>query len=235
MRVLHLSPVEPGLAWAARLRRGLRVRGSTALIGRWAAQPKAGSGSALAAGPIRRGAGLLPVKLAQSKELEFAPRPFGSTEIMPLLRRQSPKSWAAWAASVPRWFFSSRSRARVTASSAAAGRCRRRIGNFLATGDQRTWTHARADPVDPRRAAQGRPGRHRVILEPSAAEPRWNCLRTSSSRAETFRDDRSSSFAEHAMSPWYSDDDEFPCIDADTASFAYVACNACGGHPDGIR
>ena len=46
-----------------------------------------------------------PPGLAQSKELEFAAATFGAIEInATFYGRQSPKSWAAWAAAVPDGF-----------------------------------------------------------------------------------------------------------------------------------
>ena len=54
--------------------------------------------------PPWRGA-FYPPKLAQSKELQFAAQAFGAIEInATFYGRQSPKSWAAWAAAVPDGF-----------------------------------------------------------------------------------------------------------------------------------
>ena len=70
------------LPWSAKVRIG---------IGGWTYPPWRGT--------------FYPPKLPQSKELEYAARQLGAIEInATFYSRQSPKSWAAWAAAVPDGF-----------------------------------------------------------------------------------------------------------------------------------
>src|SRR5690349_3469392 len=76
-----------------------------------------------------------PPKLPQAKELEYAARALSAIEInATFYGRQSPKSWAAWAAAVPEGFqFAVKgSRFCVTRSRLAKGE--EGIANFFAQG-----------------------------------------------------------------------------------------------------
>lgn len=166
-----------------------------------------------------------PDKLPQSKELEFASRALGAIEInATFYGRQSAKSWSAWEKAVPNEFqFSVKgSRYVVTRPQlAAAGEgleryfaqgmaaLREKLGPIL-------WTLAARRKFDFEDIAaffrllpsklDGIPLRH--VIEP---------------RHESFRDEKFFSLCrDHDIAIVYGDDDEFPCIDADTASFAYA-------------
>ena len=106
-----------------------------------------------------------------------------------------------------------------------AGRRRRRRRQFPRPGTERARAQARADPVDARGAPQVRPRRHRRLPRAAArtSSTASRCA-TSSSRATTAS--ATTRFFDlcraHDVAIVFGDDDEFPCIDADTASFAYA-------------
>ena len=166
-----------------------------------------------------------PVGLPQKRELEYASRQFGAIEInATFYGRQSPKSWAAWEKQVPEGFeFAIKgSRYVVTRPKLAdAGEglqtyfaqgmaaLGRKLGPFL-------WMFATRRQFDRKDIAaflkllpktlDGIPLRH--VIEP---------------RHESFRDEKFFKICrDHDVAIVFGDDDEFPCIDADTASFAYA-------------
>jgi uncharacterized protein YecE (DUF72 family) len=166
-----------------------------------------------------------PPKLAQSKELEFAARTFGAIEInATFYGRQSPKSWAAWAAAVPDGFQFAIKGSRFCVTRPRMADAGEGIGNFLAQGLSALgpklgpilWMFAARRKFDRDdiaaflallpRELDGIPLRH--VIEP---------------RHDSFRDDRFFDLCrEHDVAIVFGDDDEFPCIEADTASFAYA-------------
>ena len=174
--------------------------------------------------PPWRGA-FYPDGLPQRQELEYASRQFGAIEInATFYGRQSPQSWAAWAHVAPEGFeFAIKgSRYCVTRPKLAdAGEglkvyfgqgmaaLREKLGPVL-------WMLAARRKFDREdiaaflkllpRDLDGIPLRH--VIEP---------------RHESFRDDRFFALCrEHNVAVVFGDDDEFPCIDAETASFAYA-------------
>jgi uncharacterized protein YecE (DUF72 family) len=166
-----------------------------------------------------------PDKLAQAKELEYASSQLGAIEInATFYGRQSPKSWAAWEKVVPEGFqFAVKgSRFCVTRSKLAEGA--EGIGNFVAQGFSALgpklgpilWMFDKRRKLDlddiagfldllPREV-DGVRLRH--ALEP---------------RNESFRDEKFFDLCrEHDAAIVFDDDAEYPCIDADTASFRYA-------------
>jgi uncharacterized protein YecE (DUF72 family) len=166
-----------------------------------------------------------PDKLAQAKELEYASSQLGAIEInATFYGRQSPKSWAAWEKVVPEGFqFAVKgSRFCVTRSKLAEGA--EGIGNFVAQGFSALgpklgpilWMFDRRRKLDlddiagfldllPREVGGVR---LRHALEP---------------RNESFRDEKFFDLCrEHDAAIVFDDDAEYPCIDADTASFRYA-------------
>src|SRR5688572_19046918 len=76
-----------------------------------------------------------PRGLPQSKELEFAAQTFGAIEInATFYGRQSPKSWAAWAAAVPGGFQFAIKGSRFCVTRPRMADAGEGIGNFLAQG-----------------------------------------------------------------------------------------------------
>ena len=174
--------------------------------------------------PPWRGA-FYPPKLAQSKELEFSARTFGAIEInATFYGRQSPKSWAAWAAAVPDGFQFAIKGSRFCVTRPKLADAGEGVGNFLAQGLSALgpklgpilWMLAARRKFDHDdiaaflallpRTIDGLPLRH-------AIEPRH----------DSFRDDKFFDLCRaHDVAVVFGDDDQFPCIDADTASFAYA-------------
>src|SRR5579884_3036391 len=166
-----------------------------------------------------------PQGLAQSKELEFASRQFGAIEInATFYGRQSPKSWSAWEKAVPDGFQFSVKGSRYVVTRPRLADAGEALGVYFSQGMSALgaklgpvlWMlsarrHFDCDDVAAffgllPRELEGIPLRH--VIEP---------------RHESFRDDKFFQLCrDHDIAVVFGDDDEFPCIDADTASFAYA-------------
>jgi len=180
-------------------------------IGGWTYEPWRGS--------------FYPDGLPQKRELEFAARTFGAIEInATFYGRQSPKSWENWAKSVPDGFQFSIKGSRYVVTRPKLADADEGIGNFLAQGlialgdrlGPILWMLAARRKFDRDDIAaflkllpakqDGLPLRH--VIEP----------RHESFRDETFYD----LCRDHDVAIVWGDDDEFPRIEADMASFAYA-------------
>jgi uncharacterized protein YecE (DUF72 family) len=166
-----------------------------------------------------------PPGLAQSKEQAFAAATFGAIEInSTFYSRQSPASWAKWAAAAPDGFESAVKASRFCVTRPKLADAGEGIGNFYAQGlselgdrlGPTLWMLSRHRQFDRDDIAaffdllpdslDGRPLRH-------AIEPRH----------ESFRDDAFFALARaRNAAVVFGDDDEFPCIEADTANFTYA-------------
>jgi uncharacterized protein YecE (DUF72 family) len=166
-----------------------------------------------------------PDKLPQRAELEYAARRFGAIEInATFYGRQSPKSWAAWADAVPDGFQFAIKGSRYCVTRPRLADAGEGIGNFLDQG--LTALGAKLGPLLWMLAARRKfdaddieaffkllPEEHDGLKLRHVIEPRH----------ESFRDQRFFDLARaHDVAVVFGDDDEFPCIDADTASFAYA-------------
>ncbi len=166
-----------------------------------------------------------PPGLPQRAELAFAASQFGAIEInATFYGRQSPKSWAAWAEAVPDGFQFSVKGSRFCVTRPRLADAGEGVGNFLAQG--LTGLGAKLGPILWTLAAR-RGFDHDDIAAFLALLPREQdgiTLRhVIEPRHESFRDERFFDLARrHDVAVVYGDDDEFPCIDADTASFAYA-------------
>ena len=166
-----------------------------------------------------------PDKLAQAKELEYASRQLGTIEInATFYGRQSPKSWAAWAKTVPDGFqFAIKgSRFCVTRSKLAEGA--EGIRNFVAQGFSALGP--KLGPVlwmfDKRRKFDRDDIAGFLELLPRDVDG-LRLRHALEPRNESYRDDKFFELCrEHDVAVVYGDDDEFPCLDADTASFRYA-------------
>jgi uncharacterized protein YecE (DUF72 family) len=166
-----------------------------------------------------------PDGLPQSKELEYASRQFGAIEInATFYGRQSPKSWAAWEKAVPEGFEFAIKGSRYVVTRPKLADAGEGLGVYFAQGMTALgdklgpflWMLAARRKFDREdiaaffkllpRTLDGIPLRH-------AIEPRHESF-----REQTFFD----LCREHDVAVVFGDDDEFPCIDADTASFAYA-------------
>ncbi len=189
----------------------------------------------MAEGAIRTGTGgwtyppwrgvFYPDKLPQAKELEYASRALSAIEInATFYGRQSPKSWAAWEKVVPEGFqFAVKgSRFCVTRSKLAEGA--EGIGNFVAQGFSALGP--KLGPIlwmlDKRRKYDREDIAGFLGLLPREVDG-VRLRHAIEPRNESFRDDGFFTLCrEHDVAVVYDDDDEFPCLDADTASFRYA-------------
>ena len=166
-----------------------------------------------------------PNKLPQAKELEYASRQLGAIEInATFYGRQSPKSWASWAKIVPDDFQFTIKGSRFCVTRPKLAEAGEGVGNFVAQGfsvlgpklGPILWVLATRRKFDREdiggflnllpEKVDGVPLRH--VIEP---------------RHESFRDETFFQLCrDHNVAVVFGDDDEFPCIEADTANFAYA-------------
>ena len=166
-----------------------------------------------------------PVGWAQSKEQAFAAASFGAIEInSTFYGRQSPASWAKWAAAAPDGFEYAVKASRYCVTRPKLADAGEGIGNFYAQGIDRLgdrlgptlWMlsrHRQFDHDDIAAFLGLLPAKLGALPLRHAIEPRH----------ESFRDERFFRLAtDHNVAVVFGDDDEFPCIDADTADFTYA-------------
>ncbi len=173
--------------------------------------------------PPWRGA-FYPPALPQARELEYAAGQFGAIEInATFYGRQSPKSWAAWAGTVPDGFQFAIKGSRFCVTRPRLADAGEGIGTYLAQGMAALgpklgpilWMLAARRQFDREDMAaflnllpaslDGLPLRH--VIEP---------------RHESFREEAFFRLCrDQNVAVVFGDDDEFPCIQADTADFAY--------------
>jgi uncharacterized protein YecE (DUF72 family) len=166
-----------------------------------------------------------PDKLQQAKELEFASRQFGALEInATFYGRQSPKSWAAWAKVAPEGFHFTIKGSRYVVTRPKLADAGEGLGVYFAQGmaalgeklGPALWMLAARRKFDREdigaffrllpQKLDGISLRH--VIEP---------------RHESFRDEAFFALCrDHNVAVVFGDDDEFPCIEADTADFAYA-------------
>jgi uncharacterized protein YecE (DUF72 family) len=166
-----------------------------------------------------------PDKWPQSRELEYAASRFGALEInATFYGRQSPKSWAAWAAAVPDGFQFAIKGSRFCVTRPQLADAAEGVGNFLAQG--LSALGPKLGPLLWMLAARRKFDREDIarFLELLPLELDGIKLRhVIEPRHESFRDERFFALCrDHDVAVVFGDDDEFPCIDADTASFAYA-------------
>lgn len=166
-----------------------------------------------------------PPGLPQKRELEYASRALTAIEInATFYSRQSPKSWKAWAETVPDDFQFAIKGSRYCVTRPKLADAGEGIGNFYAQGlselgpklGPTLWMLARFRKFDREdiagflkllpREVDGLRLRH-------AIEPRH----------ESFRDEKFFELCrDHDVAIVFGDDDEFPCVDSDTAGFRYA-------------
>ena len=166
-----------------------------------------------------------PDKLPQAKELEYASRAMTAIEInATFYGRQKPKSWENWGSIAPDDFqFAVKgSRFCVTRSKLADGA--EGIGNFVAQGFAALGP--KLGPIlwmlDKRRKFDREDIAGFFKLLPREVDG-VRLRHAIEPRNESFRDEAFFDLCrEHDVAVVYDDDDEFPCLDADTASFRYA-------------
>jgi uncharacterized protein YecE (DUF72 family) len=166
-----------------------------------------------------------PSDLPQKRELEFNARTFGATEInATFYGRQSAESWRKWEAAAPDGFQFAVKGSRFVVTRPRLADAGEGIGNFLAQG--LTALGPKLGPILWMLAARRRFDRDDIAaffdLLPNGYD--GVALRhVIEPRHESFRDDRFFALCrERDVAVVFGDDDDFPCIDADTASFAYA-------------
>ncbi len=166
-----------------------------------------------------------PPGLPQRSELEYASRQFRALEInATFYGRQSPKSWAAWADTVPDDFQFAVKGSRFVVTRPRLADAGEGVGNFLAQG--LTALGPKLGPIlwmlAPRRQYDN--DDIAAFLELLPREHDKLPLRHAiEARHDSFRDERFIDLArKHDVAIVFDDDDEFPCIDADTAGFRYA-------------
>ena len=166
-----------------------------------------------------------PAGLAQSRELEYAARQLGTIEINgTFYSRQSRSTWEKWGAAAPDGFQFAIKASRYCVTRPKLADAGEGIGNFLAQGigalggklGPILWMLAarrKFDREDIAAFVKLLPQKHDGLVLRHVIEPRH----------ESFRDEAFFALCrDHDVAVVFGDDDDFPCIDADTASFAYA-------------
>ena len=180
-------------------------------IGGWTYEPWRGS--------------FYPVDLPQKRELEFAAQAFGAIEInATFYGRQTPKSWENWAKAVPDGFQFSVKGSRYVVTRPKLADAGEGIGNFLAQG--LTALGDKLGPILWMLAARRQFDREDMaaFLKLLPREQDGIALRhVIEPRHDSFRDEAFFALCrDRNVAIVHGDDDEFPLIEADTASFAYA-------------
>lgn len=166
-----------------------------------------------------------PEGLPHSRELEFASSTLGSIEInATFYGRQSPKSWQNWAATVPEGFQFAVKGSRFCVTRTKLADAGEGVQGFLSQGltalgsklGPILWmlsTHRQYEREDIARFLDLLPRQRDGLLLRHAIEPRHESFHEPSF-FDLCRD--------RDIAVVYGDDDEFPCIDEQTASFSYA-------------
>ena len=166
-----------------------------------------------------------PPGLPQSRELEYASRQFGAIEInATFYGRQSPKSWEAWAKVVPENFQFAIKGSRYVVTRPKLADAEEGLGVYLAQG--MAALGSKLGPILWMLAARRKFDREdigaffRLLPDMLDGIPLRHAIEP---RHESFRDEAFFALCrDHNVAVVFGDDDEFPCIDADTADFAYA-------------
>ena len=166
-----------------------------------------------------------PEKLPQSKELEYASRALGAIEInATFYGRQNTESWAAWATVVPDDFQFAIKGSRYCVTRPKLADADEGLGVYFAQG--MAALGPKLGPVLWMLAARRKFDREDIagFLKLLPANLEGTRLRhVIEPRHESFRDEKFFELCrDHDVAVVFGDDDEFPCIDADTASFRYA-------------
>src|SRR5215210_6372591 len=166
-----------------------------------------------------------PDKLPQTRELEYASRQLGAIEInATFYGRQSPKSWEAWEKTVPDGFQFAIKGSRFCVTRSKLGEGAEGIGNFFAQGFAALgpklgpilWQFA------PRRKFDRDDIAAFIDLLPEELDG-IDLRHAIEPRDESFRDERFFDLCKQRnIAILFEDSDDYPCIEADTADFAYA-------------
>ena len=166
-----------------------------------------------------------PGDLPQKRELEYAANAMGAIEINgTFYGRQSPKSWESWEKAAPPGFQFSVKGSRYVVTRPKLADAGEGIGNFLAQG--LAALGPKLGPVLWMLASRRKFDREDIAAFLKLLPERQDGLRLRhviEPRHESFRDETFFALCrDHDVAVAYGDDDEFPLLDADTASFRYA-------------
>jgi len=166
-----------------------------------------------------------PKELAQSKELEFASRQFGAIEINgTFYSRQARSTWEKWGAATPDGFQFAVKGSRYCVTRPKMADAGEGIGNFLAQG--LTALGDKLGPILWMLAARRKYDRDDIGAFLNLLPEQYEGVKLRhviEPRHDSFRDEAFFDLCRgHDVAVVFGDDDEFPCIDCDTASFAYA-------------
>lgn len=166
-----------------------------------------------------------PEGLPHSKELEYAASRFGAIEINgTFYSRQKREIWEKWGAAAPDGFQFAVKGSRYCVTRPKLADAGEGVGNFLAQG-----LAALGDKLGPilwMLAARRKFDRDDIAAFLDLLPAEFDGVRLRhvlEPRHDSFRDESFFQLCrDHDAAIVFGDDDEFPCIDADTASFAYA-------------
>ena len=166
-----------------------------------------------------------PQGLPQAKELDYASRQLGAIEInATFYGRQSPKSWAGWAETVPEDFQFAIKGSRYVVTRPRLADAGEGLGVYFAQG--MSALGPKLGPILWMLAARRTFDREDMAAFLKLLPDKLDGIRLRHAiepRHESFRDEAFFALCrDHDVAVVFGDDDEFPCIDADTASFAYA-------------
>ena len=166
-----------------------------------------------------------PKGLVQSKELDFASRQFGAIEINgTFYSRQARSTWEKWGAATPQGFQFAVKGSRYCVTRPKMADAGEGIGNFLAQG--LTALGDKLGPILWMLAARRKYDREDIGAFLKLLPEQYEGVRLRhviEPRHDSFRDQAFFDLCrDHDVAVVFGDDDEFPCIDCDTASFAYA-------------
>ena len=166
-----------------------------------------------------------PKGLPQTKELKYAASQFGALEInATFYSRQSPKTWANWAKAVPDGFQFAVKASRFCVTRPRLAEAGEGIGNFLKQG--LTALGVKLGPILWMLAARRDFDRDDIAKFLDLLPSEWDGVKLRHAiepRHDSFHDETFFQLCrERDVAIVFGDDDEFPTIEADTASFAYA-------------
>jgi uncharacterized protein YecE (DUF72 family) len=166
-----------------------------------------------------------PDKLPQSRELDYASHQLGAIEInATFYGRQSAKSWAAWADTTPDGFQFAVKGSRYCVTRPRLADAEEGLGVYFAQG--MAALGPKLGPILWMLAARRKFDREDLAAFLRLLPEKLDGLKLRhviEPRHESFRDEAFFQLCrDHDVAVVFGDDDEFPCIDADTASFAYA-------------
>lgn len=166
-----------------------------------------------------------PEKLAQAKELDYASHALTAIEInATFYGRQSPKSWANWERIAPDGFQFAVKGSRYCVMKPKLAEAAEGLAGFFAQGF--AVLGPKLGPILWQFAARRKFDRDDIagFLDLLPREVDGVALRHAvEPRHESFRDDKFLDLCrEHNAAVVFEDSDDYPCIEADTADFAYA-------------